>query len=145
MFGFLSSIRPGNIEWQNAYGAGGQSMGFSIVPTSDGGFIEACDINDDFALLKLTAGGDVVWEMSYKGATPGGVLDWMTNILQTQDGGYIVPCSYFTGSRYDLLLLKLSPDGTISGFCSMPQNVAVTTSPTRSSPSRRTLSRLILP
>ena len=86
------------IEWQKTYGGSGEEGINSIIQTPDGGFIAVGsstsndgDVNvnygfDDVWVVKLDPYGNIQWEKSYGGSSGDGAYD----ILQTNDGGYII-------------------------------------------------------
>ena len=108
----------GSISWQKTYGGPGEDYPLSVQQTSDGGYIVGGRTNSfgaggyDLLVLKLTSDGSISWQKTY-----GGLADeFWTSIQPTSDGGYVL--SGFTNSfgagGYDLLVLKLTSDGSIS-------------------------------
>jgi hypothetical protein len=78
--------------WTRTHGGGNDDFGFSIVPTSDNGFIITGKIMPVFGrfwdtyLLKTDASGDTIWLKTY-----GSEYDELgTSVQQTADGGYIL-------------------------------------------------------
>jgi hypothetical protein len=66
-------------------------VGWSIIQTSDGGYAMAGPSTDtsgyaDFYLIKINAGGDTLFTRTYGGAYD----DVPENIIQTNDGGYLL-------------------------------------------------------
>lgn len=109
----------GNPQWQRRYDAGFDSTDFAcwIEPTPiDGGYIVAGQTYTptaswDLWLLKLDAGGAVVWQKTY-----GGTGEDVAKCVQpTADGGYILGASTlsFGSGSWDVWLLKLDASGTI--------------------------------
>jgi len=108
----------GNIQWQKTYG--GTSVEFSaysILQTSDGGYIVAGDFHTTGTypivawVLKLDSNGNIQWQKTYGGTYEDAAL----SIQQTTDGGYIVGgrTSSFSVGREDILILKLDSSGNI--------------------------------
>lgn len=78
--------------WTRTHGGGNDDFGFSIVPTSDNGFIITGKIMPVFGrfwdtyLLKTDASGDTLWLKTY-----GSEYDELgASVQQTTDGGYIL-------------------------------------------------------
>jgi len=93
----------GTEEWSETYGGSGTDIIYSIVQTSDGGFIAAGDTNStgaggyDFAVLKLSSSGAEEWSRSY-GDTQN---ENARAIRELAAGGYVVAGS--TTSYEELL------------------------------------------
>ncbi len=83
----------GIIGWQRTYGGVNGDSSASIIQTSDGGYMVACDTesfgagNSDILLLKLGAGGELSWKKTYGTSTD---AETCTAVRQTSDGGYVV-------------------------------------------------------
>ncbi|MEO5930296.1 MAG: T9SS type A sorting domain-containing protein [Candidatus Kapaibacterium sp.] len=85
----------GTLLWSNTYDLGGYDDGRKIELTSDGGYIvtgttenanNCCNRYDVF-LLKLDAGGNVQWAMTYGGTQ----YDMGTDVVQNPtDNGYVI-------------------------------------------------------
>jgi len=101
----------GEVEWQKTYGGSDWDLGYTIRPTTDGGYVL---LGTTFTfggawVLKLDASGDVTWQKAYGGFDGRG-----TDIRQTQEGGYILSGSLYTpGGGTDAWLLKLDAAGEI--------------------------------
>ena len=88
----------GEIEWQKSLGGSDYDFGYSIYPTSDGGYIvagESQSIDGDITgnpgglaawVVKLNFEGKIEWQK----AMGGSYIDRANEILQTREGGYIV-------------------------------------------------------
>lgn len=109
---WIVKLNPeGNIVWQKSLGGSNNDCAYSVQQTTDGGYIVAgvSDSNDgdvgqnrgrsDGWVVKLDGNGEIKWQKTYGGSA----LDWISDIRQTEDGGYI-----FTGSSH-------SDDGDASG------------------------------
>ncbi len=117
----------GTVEWQKTYGEGGSAdWSVFIRQTVDGGYtVAGCTYSfgagrGDLWILKLSPDGTVEWQKT----CGGGDTDWADCIRQTGDGGYIAlgkTRSFGAGER-DILVLKLSPDGTIDPSCDFADN-----------------------
>lgn len=116
----------GTIEWQKLYGGFSNDGALCIIQTTDGGYAVACvsESSDgtvtnhiggyDYWILKLNAAGDLQWQKSLGGSGD----DFVRDIKQTPDGGYIVlgysssnlPNGHGLKEAY---LVKISSTGTI--------------------------------
>jgi len=91
----------GDIQWQKSLGGSEDEEAYSILQTTDGGYIIAgytvssdgdVSINHsddefcDYWIVKMTSTGVIQWERSFGGSDD----DIATSIRQTSDGGYIV-------------------------------------------------------
>lgn len=107
----------GEIDWQKAYpevsssSSSSSSMAYCIKQTSDGGFIVAGTIDNDFWIFKLYSNGGMEWQKKYGGSGD----DRAYSIEQTTDGGFIVVggTSSFDAGNTDIWLLKLSINGSV--------------------------------
>jgi len=80
----------GDVTWEKTYGGIDSDYGRSIQQTTDGGYIVTGSYgtapHDASAwILKLDAGGDVIWQKIYSS-----VAVYASSIRQTADGGYVV-------------------------------------------------------
>lgn len=119
----------GVIEWQNHYGGSADDLLNDILPTNDGGFLLAgrtasnnTDVigsngGDDCWLVKVDAGGTLVWQSPLGGPLDEGIL----SVSPTSDGNYLVLSSGlsangdFAGNNglNDLHLLKVNDTGNV--------------------------------
>jgi len=120
------------IEWQVSLGGTNTDILYSMIQTTDGGYIIAGysnstngDVtgnhgNNDYWIVKLTSTGIIEWQKSLGGTD----YDIARSIIQTTDGGYIVAgssCSNdgdVTGHQgfttiFDYWIVKLSSSGII--------------------------------
>jgi hypothetical protein len=109
----------GNILWQKTYGGELYDTAYAVQATADGGYVVAgqwdfsgsCNsCGGKAALLKLDAGGNVVWQKASG-------LDHLISVQPTADGGYVA-----TGEQRNLYVfapegavLKLDANGAIAG------------------------------
>jgi len=89
----------GQNTWVKTFGGSGDEIGYSIVPTTDGGYIltGGTRTNDgefggwtentsDIFVMKLNSNGETVWKKTFGGS--GG--DWGSSITNTNDSGYVL-------------------------------------------------------
>ena len=122
----------GTIQWQNTIGSADNDRFNSIVQTVDGGYIVGATSNAaisgdktensigsyDYWVLKLDNVGGIQWQNTIGGDMP----DYLSNVAQTPDGGYIVgggSPSGISGDKTensvsnDMWILKLNATGNI--------------------------------
>ena len=110
-------VHPTN-QWARLYCGDGTDNGQSVHQTTDGGYIVAGHTgsfgagNDDIWLLKFAKSGELMWQKTYGGSG----RDHGYSVQQTSDEGFIVTGSSQSpsGGNYDLLVLKLGNDGSVS-------------------------------
>lgn len=115
----LSSVAPGQgpgLAWQQAYGGYWDEIAYSMVPTSDGGFMVA-GFNKSFGpstdvyLVKTDGNGALEWEETYGGSSE----EYGRSVIQTADEGYAVAgytYSYGAGGK-DVYLFRTDADGVM--------------------------------
>ncbi len=88
-----------------------------MIKTTDGGYAGIARTNDDFEIVKYDADYNVVWSKTYGGSK----LDYVQDIIQSKDGGYLVigatkssdgDVTLFHGDQ-DIWLCKLDADGNL--------------------------------
>jgi len=132
----------GNIQWQKRYGGTGDDQLYSIVQTSDNGYVmlgrsdaSSASTGDqagtagkggiDYWLIKTDASGNIQWQKRYGGAGDD-IVNGANSLVQTADGGffiggYSVAASANTGDQagstnyggYDYWVLKTDASGAI--------------------------------
>jgi hypothetical protein len=110
-FWLVKTDADGNMQWNRTYGGPEIDYGFSVVQTSDGGYVLAGTKNNDFWLVKTDADGNMQWNRTYGGLNN----DWAFSVVQTSDGGYAmegVTTSFGAGGR-DGWLIKTDADGNM--------------------------------
>lgn len=109
----------GQIVWDRTYGGDDWDRTYSFAQTSDGGFLlMGCTrsfvdkpMYEDFWVLKLDGGGNVLWERTYGGDRS----DRGLAMALTQDGGCVLAgCTASFGARgNDFWLVKLDEAGDV--------------------------------
>lgn len=111
----LAAAQDPDSCWLSTLGGAREDFGYSIEPTSDGGFILAGITASsgagrrDMWLVKISDQGAVQWEHTYGG----GKDDMGRYAVQTEDGGYVITGmtdSYGEGGS-DLWLIKTDRQG----------------------------------
>jgi hypothetical protein len=117
----------GNVQWQKLYGGSREESARDLLPTPDGGCLAVASTSSfgagraDFWLLKLNSGGNIEWQKVYgteKDESP-------LYILPTAEGDYIVTGCSSLGSKGEMMIIKIAPNGEI-GPCSLNTNATVT-------------------
>ena len=137
-FWLLKLNASGEVLWQNTYGFQGADTGMALVQTNDGGFLITGSLDVSSSLGEGNAGktrsakrhaGGNYWAIK---TDPSGQREWSrfyggsftdtpTDIIQSEDNGYIVVGSSdsndldITGNKgsYDFWVLKLSSTGEL--------------------------------
>jgi len=108
----------GDTIWTKTYGGTGDDVGYSVLQTSEGGYIVTGHTSSlgaggaDVWLLRIDADGDTLWTKTYGGSSN----DYGESVQQTSDGGYvIVGWSYsFSMSDYaKVYLVKTDENGDV--------------------------------
>ncbi len=119
----------GVIEWKKSYGGSGNEQPYSIIQTTDGGYIVGgySDSKDgtvlenhgsaDYWVLKLDVKGVIEWQKSYGGSDE----DRLNRMKQTSDGGYILSGLSRSNDgdvtnnhgNYDAWIVKINSKGSI--------------------------------
>jgi len=107
----------GGMQWNRTYGGTKDDVAWSVVQTSDGGYIMAGSTDsfgagfDDVWLVKTDASGNMQWNKTYGG----GLDEAAYSVIQTSDGGYAMvgyTASSGAGSS-DFWLIKTDASGNI--------------------------------
>ncbi|MEA2104038.1 MAG: T9SS type A sorting domain-containing protein [Candidatus Cloacimonadota bacterium] len=115
-FWIVKADENGIEEWNQTYGGNYFDKAYSIIQTTDGGYIiagytESYGVGvSDFWIVKTDDSGNEEWNQTYGGD----YFDRANSIQQTSDGGYIIAGyteSYGTG-QVDFLLVKIDASGT---------------------------------
>jgi Putative Ig domain len=105
----------GGVQWKKTYGGNNKDYAYSIIKTSDAGFLVVGTTRsfgaggDDVWLLKVDSTGNIQWQNTYGSTKP----DYGYSAAQTPDGGFIVASATEYLSNSDYWLLKLSSSGAI--------------------------------
>ncbi len=116
-FWVLRLDEDGTVVWENAYGGPGSEVAYSLVQTSDGGFIVAGYSipfgggDADFLVLRLDEDGGVAWEKAYGGPR----FDTALSVIQVSDGDFIAAgnTNSFGAGDYDFWVLRLDESGSV--------------------------------
>ncbi len=104
----------GNIEWQERFGGSDEDVIRYVKQASDGGYLVAgftksFGQNGDIWLLKLDAGGNILWQKTYGGSK----FEEPSTILEVSDGYIILEQSASFSSSTDAWAFKIDTDGNI--------------------------------
>ena len=103
------------IQWTKSYGGPSEEMGHKVHQVADMGYIITGYTKStgagasDAWLVKTDAEGDTLWTKTFGGET----WDWGKDVLQTEDGGYllVVRCYSFGQGGYDAWIIKTDSQG----------------------------------
>ena len=127
----IKTDSTGNLLWSKTYGGTGRDVAYSVLQTSDGGFIVAGSSDSfgtdsmDVYVVKTDSAGNLEWSKIYGGPNP----DQGNSVLQTNDGGYFITgwTRSFGAGNYDVYLIKTDSAGN-SG-CNEDNPLTITTTP----------------
>ncbi|TXT55322.1 MAG: hypothetical protein BAJATHORv1_40233 [Candidatus Thorarchaeota archaeon] len=87
----------GNLTWQQMYGGNGREWGFTVLQTTDGGYI-ACGLSDstnivgcpalgewDSYIIRIESDGELVWQKRYGGSSAD-----LSYVIQSTEDGFIL-------------------------------------------------------
>ncbi len=120
----------GNIIWQKTYGRSGDDYAYSVLPTSDGGFVVAGSTSVyliprvEAWLLKLDAVGNVMWQKKY-----GGNANEFRSIIRAADGGFALAgvTILFGAGLTEFSVFKVDQEGSIGDttYCPIIRHTSV--------------------
>jgi hypothetical protein len=105
----------GELIWQNIWGGSEKDEAHDVIKTNDGAYLLAGESNNteasggvkDALLLKIDAGGNVLWNKLY-GTTEG---EDARSVAQTADGGYVFTGIKSVGLGQNIFFVKTDADG----------------------------------
>lgn len=114
-FWLVKTDENGNMLWDRTYGGSDQDYAYGMRQTSDGGYIIAGYTfsfgagHSDAWLIKTDVNGVALWDKTFGGSE----WDYVYDIQQTSDGGYILVGSTgsFGAANDDVWLVKTDADG----------------------------------
>jgi len=110
----IKTDASGDTLWTKTFGGSEQDQGYSVIQTSDGGYIITGSTKSfgagsaDVWLIRTDASGDTLWTKTFGGSE----ADYGPYFDQTTDQGYILAGytkSYGMG-EYDVWLIRIAPD-----------------------------------
>jgi predicted small lipoprotein YifL len=127
--------RDGTLLWQRTVGGEGGESGNDVVEDADGNLIVAGtasamdDENYDMAVLKLDAGGAIVWQKLLGGSG----YEEARSVTVTHDGGIVAVGSVSDdeASSPDVLIAKMGPGGEMQSPCRLVRDSAFTSEESR--------------
>lgn len=110
----LSQIEPDSL-WLQTYGGNSVETGFSVIETSDDGYVFAGNTRsfgngcNDVYLVKTDENGNEVWSKTYGGSD----LDSAETVIETSDNGFFITgYTYsFNSMRSAIYLIKTDENG----------------------------------
>jgi hypothetical protein len=107
----------GNVQWAKTIGGSDDDRAYSIIQSSDGGYVVAGLTwsfgagYDDMYVVKMDSSGNVVWTKTIGGS----YYDGAYSIIQSPDRGYVVVggTSSFGEGGWDIYVVKLDSSGNV--------------------------------
>jgi hypothetical protein len=107
----------GNVVWAKTIGGNDSESAFSIIQSSDGGYVVAGGVeisrtyDFDMYITKLDSSGNVQWAKTIGGSSG----DEANSIIQSSDGGYVVAGNTrsFGAGDVDIFIVKLDGSGNV--------------------------------
>jgi hypothetical protein len=107
----------GNLQWTKTIGGKKRDWSFSLIQTSDGGYIIAGATTSfgagkaDVYVVKLDANGNLQWTKTIGGEK----RDGGNSLIQTSDGGYAIAgyTESFGAGEWDVYVVKLDANGNL--------------------------------
>jgi len=107
----------GNLQWTKTIGGPESEEGYSLIQTSDGGYVIAGSTNsfsagkDDVYVVKLDANGNLQWTKTIGGPK----IEAGFSLIQTSDGGYAITgfTTSFGAGEADVYIVKLDANGNL--------------------------------
>ncbi len=128
---YLMQLNPiGGVVWIKTYGGTGWDNGYSILQTTDNGFLVlgqsfSFGIASDIYLIKTDEVGDTLWTRTYGGSG----YEFESCILQTTDGGYLISAGEESfGPDRNIYLIKTDAGGNSGCFQASSQTIVNTIS-----------------
>ncbi len=108
---FNYSNAQSDIEWQNTIGGNSDDELYSVIETTDGGYLlggwswsgisgdksEVSQGYNDYWVVKLDGSGDILWQNTIGGYS----TDELSSVIQTIDGGYLLGGYSYSGISGD--------------------------------------------
>jgi arginine repressor len=129
----------GNVIWSKTIGGGDADVAYSIIQSSDGGYIVIGRTQSfgaggyDVYVVKIDSSGNVLWTKTIGG----GSADEARSIIQSSDGGFAIAgyTQSFGAGLYDIYVVKTGPSGDICWSRGITNYVVSSVSSSFSSPS----------
>ena len=112
----VNTDADGNLIWETIYGELEKDEAHALIKAHDGSYILACETNNteasggikDAMLVKMSAGGSVIWKKLY-GTTEG---EDARSVAPTIDGGYVFTGIQSIGATgFDIYFVKTDAEG----------------------------------
>jgi hypothetical protein len=113
----LKTDSDGVLQWSKTFGGTDNDFGYSVLQTSDGGYIIAGSTksfgagSDDVYLIKTDSAGTLQWTKTFGGAQS----DLSSSVQQSVDGGFVISggtMSFGAGGQ-DIYLVKTDVSGNL--------------------------------
>jgi hypothetical protein len=142
-FCLIKTDELGNMEWNQTYGGTGKDYAYSLVETSDGGYVlagtkdyeahqwDGSPVSGDCWLVKTDAFGSMEWNRTYGGKAS----EYTSQVVTTSDGGYVLASTTYSfgAGAGDFWVIKTDEYGVVPELhppyicVSSPQNITYNT------------------
>ena len=111
----MKTDSQGNSLWEKTFGGTGREFSYSVIQTSDNGYLITGYTTSfgagakDLYLIKTDSDGNEIWAKTYGGAA----LDVGRSVIETSDGYFLI-CGFtesFGAGQDDVYLIKTDSDG----------------------------------
>jgi hypothetical protein len=119
-FYVVKTDASGNLSWSKAYGGYAMDHAYSVIQSSDGGYVIA-GLTESFGaggqkayLVKTDGSGNLLWNRTFGGT--GQSPEIFNSVKQTTDGGYIMAgfTENFGAGGTDIFVVKTDGSGNLS-------------------------------
>lgn len=115
----IKTNSAGNLVWSKTYGGTGIDGAFSVLQTSDGGYMVGGQSSSfsaggytDLYLIRTDSAGNLQWSKTYGGA----FTDAFSGMAPTTDGGFIIAgysTSFSANTHTDTYLIRIDATGNV--------------------------------
>ena len=99
----------GTVLWQTYPGGAGRTAN-SVYPCSNGGYILAGQVEENYMLMQTDGSGNMSWEKNYGGTG----LDQASRVVETADKGFLVVGTIYAANNTLMGLFKTDDKGEIN-------------------------------
>ena len=111
----IKADQDGNHQWNFTYGGSDDDCCYSVLETSDNGFVLLGTLgngtDEDVSIVRVDQNGNYMWNHTYGGS----LVDTAYDIISVRAGGYCITgvTESFGSTGSDLWVLRVEDDGTL--------------------------------